>query len=414
MTLPNLDYTPNPKRAVYVQGSIDQALVYRLTPQIISLQSESRAPITVYIDSPGGIVTYMESLLSLLGAPNQNNERPCRIITVVTSQAASAAADMLAAGNYALAYPQSTILYHGVRIFGDRALTVEETLQLAQRLRAGNESYAMKLAREAEFRAIFRFITLKGEFQELRDKNPEKALTDLQCFITLISDKLSDSANEVLDKARERYGRYNALLGHVVKTVNVEKYKTTADMEAAEIKAIVDFERRQNKKDKEWSFLAEGINRLTDDFFLLYEYLNMFRSERFKKLCGMFAQSLLSQEELDAIDQTTPENERPQKIAEAVRPQLRPMWSFFVALCHVLQQGENQLTGTDAFWLGLIDEVIGVPDLPSFRLLAEYAQQKAKDEQDAIAGQAAATQPAALNPAPAAAESSPAPPENTE
>lgn len=380
MTSSNPRYTPNPDRAIFVQGVIDQAIVYRLTPQIVTLQNQSRDPITVYIDSPGGLVTFMESLLKLLAAPSQQFDKPCHLITVVTTQAASAAADMLAAGDYALAYPESTILYHGVRLPGDRALTVEETLQLAQRLRAGNESYAMKLAREAEFRAIFRFISLKAQFKGLRESNPEKTLTDLQCFLTLISEKVSDSANEVLDKARERYGRYNALLMHVATSKRPSKIKTNADAEAADIKAIVEFELRQNKKNKEWSFLDDGIHRLTDDFFLLNEYLKMFRSKRFVQLCELFAEYLLGEEELSIINQAQPEEERPQKLVEAVRPKLRPVWSFFVALCHVLQQGENQLTGTDAFWLGLIDEVVGVRDLPSFRLFAEYSEQVAKDE----------------------------------
>jgi ATP-dependent protease ClpP protease subunit len=383
VTSPNPHYTPNPERAIYVHGTIDQALIHRLTPQIISLQNQSREPITVYIDSPGGIVIYMESLLNLLRASNQQYEQPCRLITVVTSLAASAAADMLASGNYALAYPDSTILYHGVRLPGDRALTVEETLQLAQRLRVGNENYAMKLAREAEFRAVFRYITHKSQFQKIRDENPDRALSDLDCFIHIISEHLSESASEVLGKARERHGRYSALLLHVMRANRSKRpYKTTVDMEAADIKAIVEFERRQNRKNEHWSFLGEGIHRLTDDVFLLYEYLNMFRSERFRALCQMFADFLLSADELEAINQTMPEEDRPQKIVEAVRPQLRPIWSFFVALCHVLQQGENQLTATDAFWLGLIDEVIGVKDLPSFRLMAEFAeQQRAKAAQ---------------------------------
>jgi ATP-dependent protease ClpP protease subunit len=373
-----------------VQGGIDQNLVYRLTPQIVALQSRSRDPITIYIDSPGGLVTYMESLLDLLRASNQQNEPPCRLITVAISQAASAAADLLAAGNYALAYPHSTILYHGVRIPGDRALTVEETLQLAQRLRVGNETYAMQLAREAEFRAVFRFISLKSQFQGIRDENPEKTLTDLECFITVLSGKLSVSANEVLEKARERHSRYNDLLGYVLDhTKSPEKFKTKAEMEAADIKAIVDFERKQNKKDKDWSFQSEGIHRLTDDFYLLYEYLKMFNSARLQKLCGMFAPSLLSAEQLSAINDTTPEEERPLKIAEAATPQLRPIWTFFVALCHVLQQGENQLTGTDAFWLGLIDEVVGIKELPSFRLFIEFAQQRAEAAKGQVNGEEA-------------------------
>jgi hypothetical protein len=41
-------------------------------------------------------------------------------------------------------------------------------------------------------------------------------------------------------------------------------------------------------------------------------------------------------------------------------------------LYHALQEGENELTATDAAWFGLIDEVIGSSDLPSMRLLAEF------------------------------------------
>ena len=48
------------------------------------------------------------------------------------------------------------------------------------------------------------------------------------------------------------------------------------------------------------------------------------------------------------------------------------LWSFFVALCHALQEGENELTATDAFWLGLIDEVMGVKELSGFREIMEY------------------------------------------
>lgn len=381
-------YAPNPARAIHVQGFIDQNLVYRLTPQIVSLQNESRDPITVYIDSPGGVTTYMESLLKLLNAPTQDFQDPCWIITAVTSHAASAAADMLAAGDYAVAYPDSVILYHGVRVPSDRPLTAEESLQLAQRLRAGNEGYALKLAREAETRAIFRFISLKDNFEAVREQAQNNRLTDLQCLQTLISERLSESANEVLDKARERFGRYNALLMHVATTTKPpDTYKSKGEMEAAQLKAIVEFERRKNKKDKDWGFLTDGIHRLTDDFFLLHEYLQMFRSARFKQLCQLFAEFLLSDEQLTTIDALS-ENEKPAKIAELVRPQLQPIWSFFVALCYVLQQGENQLTASDAFWLGLIDEVVGVQDLPSWRVFVEYArEQKAKAKQAAEAEQ---------------------------
>ena len=61
---PNPAFRPNSNRAIYVQGVIDQQMVNRLTPEIISLHHKSRDPITVYIDSPGGSISHKETLLN--------------------------------------------------------------------------------------------------------------------------------------------------------------------------------------------------------------------------------------------------------------------------------------------------------------------------------------------------------------
>ena len=37
-----------------------------------------------------------------------------------------------------------------------------------------------------------------------------------------------------------------------------------------------------------------------------------------------------------------------------------------------MQEGENELTGEDAFWLGLIDEVYGESNMPCLRMIYEY------------------------------------------
>src|SRR5208282_3337848 len=167
-------------------------MVYRLTPRIVSLQ-EKRPPITVYIDSPGGNLASMENIWRLLTASNQDGAPPCRIITVVTSRAASAAADLLSSGDYAIAAsPQSTILFHGSRTFGEIPLTVQTTAVLAQFLRMTNETYATDLIRKIEGRFMFRFLLSKGQFEEVRKRNAPKKMTDAECFLSIVSDSLSE------------------------------------------------------------------------------------------------------------------------------------------------------------------------------------------------------------------------------
>jgi hypothetical protein len=48
------------------------------------------------------------------------------------------------------------------------------------------------------------------------------------------------------------------------------------------------------------------------------------------------------------------------------------MWFLFFFFCRQLQTGDFPMTATEAYWLGLIDEVIG-HDLVSPRVLVENA-----------------------------------------
>lgn len=264
MIVPKADFRPNPARAIYVNGTIDLDLIHKLTPDILRLQHESREPITVYIDSPGGRIDYMFALLRLLKAPTQDYGLPCSLITVVTRRASSAAADLLSAGNYAIAYPESNILFHGGRLSEDKPLTAERLSFLAELIRLTNEGSAMGLAREIEYRFMFRFVSSRGEFAAIRRDNGNDEMSNLDCFLEVISRNLSRTANQVLQAARERYARYNLLVDHVVKaTRKGQEKRTELEREAAQLKAIAAFEVKQNKDDPTWSFHAGGVNRLT-------------------------------------------------------------------------------------------------------------------------------------------------------
>lgn len=139
---------------------------------------------------------------------------------------------------------------------------------------------------------------------------------------------MSDSANKVLENAQQRYKRHEALLESVLKKKSRAKVdQTPAEQEAFRLKAIVDFELRNDKNDADWSFQSGGLHRLTDDFFLLYEYLTTSHSKRLKRWCGIYGRFLLRSAELDEIN-NEPEQDRPQKTTEKVLPLLQPIWAF--------------------------------------------------------------------------------------
>ena len=377
MIVPDPAYRPNPARAIYVQGVIDEQTVARVTPRIIQLQANSRDPITVYIDSRGGNVASAESIIRLLASSNQNSDPPCRIITVVTGRAASAAADLLSSGNYAIAYPEATIFYHGVRQSLPDPVTVEFGSALTESLKISNDRSAMALARRTEWRFMFRFVMMKHQFGDFRARISDPAKSDLDCFVGLVCEHLSSQAMKLVSRARERHGRYSSLLDKALtaafrsKSLRAPK-KSVADVEAEIIKKIIDFEVANHKKEPDWSFHAGGLSRLSDDFFLLNEYVISSGSDQFKRICERWGQFALTPEETAELEAMPDEKVRTEARLNKVRAQFQPLWSFLVALCHALQEGEeNYMTALDAFWLGLIDEVIG-EDFPSPRLFSEF------------------------------------------
>ena len=381
MISPDGDYRPNPNRAVYVQGQINQALVDRLTPKILKLQHESRDPISVYIDSQGGSTLLTDTIRRLLTTSNQDNAPPCRIITVVTSRAASAAADLLSAGDYAVAYQEATIFYHGVRVpydvsVEDRPLTFERATDLAEYLRWRNDLYAMTLAKRSVWRFVFRFALMKRQFDDYRARVSKPTLADEACFVEILLEKLSPSAHQALKQARKRYDRYEDVVDQVLrkakKNRNFVSPKRHADFEAVVLKAVIDAVASRNKQ-ADWTFRDAGLSQLSDDFLLLLEYLASYDSEDLKYVCKRFGLSFLTPAQTSELDTIQDPNEQEEKRLEILKPIIRPIWLLFVALCHSLQEGEsNKLTASDAAWLGLIDEVIGLTEPESLRSIVEW------------------------------------------
>ena len=309
-----------------------------------------------------------EALLGLLGATDQDGSPPCNIITVATSFAGSAAADLISAGDYAIAYPRAMLIYHGSRMSVDDAITTETASTLTESLRLANDRHAMRLAERSAWRFIFRYVYLKSRFQQYRAQRTSTK-TDLECFVSMLMETVSDSAKEILTLSKKRFERYLDLVTFFEKGLPKNKVlNRVAEAEAIALKRMIEFELKRNKS-SDWRLGAGGLIQITDDFILLSEYINTHESRPFREHCERWKKFFLTRAEQAAIAKL-PAKDRRNRVIEKLRPHIQPIWLFFVALCHILQERDNMLTASDAHWLGLIDEVIGLDEI-NFRLIME-------------------------------------------
>ena len=369
------EFRENSARAVFVTGDIDERLVHRLTPEICRLRGVNSEPITAYINSRGGFTLCAEQLRSLLATPEQEG-RICRTITVATSRADSAAAGLLALGDYAIAYPSATIHCHGSRL-ADEEITSERAEFLAASLKKSNDDFALRLARRTFARMAFHFANLRGEFEAIRKgaknaKSKRKMKTELECFAFAIHNRLSLRLRDIPREAFFLHERLTKMANTILKrAASVSEDEPWVKTEAEMLKQLIEFELKQKDLEK-WKLSEGGIDELALDFKSLADYLFGPHRTTMEEHLDSFGILFLNPGEISEYQQRRDKDPEEAKkwLREQTQPLVEPMWFFVVSLCRLLQNGEYGLNATDAYWLGIVDEVVG-ERLPSFRLIAE-------------------------------------------
>lgn len=113
------------RREVSVLGEIDQSLAHLVCQLVRHLEAtDAEAPITVFVDSPGGSVSAGLAIFDLLRCVS------CPVTTVCVGCAASMGAVIFTAGDERAMYPHAELMVHDPLIpsgAGGNALSVQET-----------------------------------------------------------------------------------------------------------------------------------------------------------------------------------------------------------------------------------------------------------------------------------------------
>lgn len=364
-------YRENPARAVHVLGVIDGDLVARLTPAITALRMGAPQPVTVYIDSPGGSTYYADALVRLLRATTQDDLR-CPLTTVVTTVAASAGADLLAAGDYAIAFAGATIHYHGTRRSAE-AITIETAAQLAGDLHHANERFALRLAKRVVARLLFLFSAHRSRLTPTGIGNPSPPATSpVDVLVQIITEALGPELSPRVHEAQQLHRQTRQLVQQVGSLLaTVPENEPRVEVEARILREILDYELKRKDRGEEWSLLEGGIDDLRTDFLQLLDYLGGSHRSYLQQLVKDYGIVLLDAEELAEFKQRGQDAPDTGVWLQAiVEPRMEEFWYFVICLCRRLQRGENRLSAKDAYWLGLVDEVLGA-GLPCIRLVYE-------------------------------------------
>lgn len=382
MDEPSKDFRENPSRAVYIAGEIDQSLVNKLTPDIVRLRNESSDPITAYIDSGGGEVNAAILLRDLIRTPNQDGKRT-KLITVVTGMAGSSAADLLALGDYAIAYPHSNIVYHGTRHIAAAGLTMEGASSLAQRLQYTNELFAANLSTSTFRRFVFRLQFLADEFKNYANQPKDAQQSpDIEPLIKALYGKISPEASNLAINAINRQkeiAQLSMAVNRHLKTLK-KKRDDPCEFEIEVLKGILKHRKRNFKRENRL-LSSGGLFDIAADFQILWDFHCGGHQMLVDGWICTYGRRFLSTDEIKEHD-AFPPGRRTEQVAwlkDHTHLKIRLLWYFTVSMCRMLQTSEFRLTPEDAYWLGLINEVTGRPNLPNERMMIESKPRETKN-----------------------------------
>ncbi|MES2662542.1 MAG: ATP-dependent Clp protease proteolytic subunit [Pseudomonadota bacterium] len=396
----NKDISVNWDRAIYIDDAINENLVKRITPEILKFRQQSTDPITVAINSNGGSITSLDTILGLLRGPTQFSYYG-PVITVVTNKAFSAAANLLSQGDYAVALQHSNVLFHDVR-FGELAdVTPSKALVAAKSLQDQNDSLALKLANHVIKRLVWVYLDQSNNF----DKNNEKfsnihnrykslipelqnytfgaAKVDISSFATILFSNLSITNQTLIHGVMTRLGKW-------VHLNNISDSYPTYRKTGSKIPGILDGAQRLYKELRNKSIIPEScqndlklmitlmISEIDDfnDFQNIIDEstrnFNLIQSMNDDKHRQTAIRLMLRHDSMffDVEFEDLGDEAKKSAVQEAL-PNARLFWLFCVSLCRELFEGEHILTPVDCQLLGLVDEIAGGGPIQSRREFRE-------------------------------------------
>jgi hypothetical protein len=231
-------------------------------------------------------------------------------------------------------------------------------------LQQTNEFFAMRLANRAFARFVLRLLLFPAEFEQYANSKPQGLDSpDIGPVARALSGKLGADKHRLVELALERQAAINALTqplrAHWANLQSREALEPN-QLEVEILRAILNYKASVHASE-EWSLSATGLYEVVNDFHLLHDFYFGRQTQPLARLAHMYGTFFLASCELQEYN-AIPGNEGEKRLSflkEHAQPRIRPLWYFMVSLCRLLQTADHVFSAEEAYWLGLVDEILG-------------------------------------------------------
>lgn len=359
MQVPRPECRVDPDRSISVFGPLNDELASLITRQIFDLRKppNDEKPITVFINSEGGDIRVLEIIAGALNCKDQNGKE-VPVITVVVGNAASAAADLLVYGDYAIAYPHSSIYFHGVRYGEIRQITAERAGVTTENLRKLNLKISYELARAMIPRIVHRYAILRGNFKRRRKGITDKTMAELERFVDALRTNVEPHTFKIVTQSLEHVRQARRLVESILPKALGVMGSPVIKQDERILCTLIRHEIKE-RAHGEWRLDEDGLAVIVNDYLILRDYLIGDHRGAVRRIIREFGVEFLTESEYKRLLKIKDHKKAEEYVRTKVRNEIDIFWYFAVTLCRNLLRDENEISPRDAYWIGAIDEVVG-------------------------------------------------------
>ncbi len=267
-------------------------------------------------------------------------------------------------GHFAYARADANIIFHGTRYNVIRPLTKikkGDAISMGMLLDKQNRRIADNLSQAMVYRIVHRYLEYTNKAQSHTGVASPHPAVGLHKFVKYLHAQLSSPQSKAVLEQSFAFTKTILSLRKYFEQRNKEISGVTRAGQGRVFKAIISRKLSTPAK-ASWSLDETNVPGIMFDYLFFNELMAKDQTVLLKNLAKSFGSYFLSNNEAAAYKNITGGRfEAHSFLFDCVKDKIAVLWYFTMALTRRLLTGETNLSAVDAYWLGLVDEVLYTP-----------------------------------------------------